>query len=112
MIKKINNESRSQAKYRWLGGILIAVVLFAAGFTAGKMYMVAQIKKVTGPMFVFENGCLNLEKSGLAFPVAIYYAGLADTNNDGCLTKAEMREGRKNLKHDCPVRRMIELSML
>ncbi|MCL2538063.1 MAG: hypothetical protein FWE52_01115 [Alphaproteobacteria bacterium] len=72
----------------WFWKIVLWIVIFAIGFCAGKMCCMKHM--MWKKQFTFDaNGCLDVSK--LRGKMAAKIAA-ADLNNDGCITKVELKE--------------------
>lgn len=91
--------------WRFIGKLLILVIVFALGFACAKMMCACKMQhKMHGdfPRPEFVNGCMDV--SAIRNPQAIQRVALADLNGDGCITKEEFktvkREMRRQMRDD------------
>ncbi|MCL2017439.1 MAG: hypothetical protein FWG80_01525 [Alphaproteobacteria bacterium] len=82
-----------KAKGRGLKKILWLIVVFALGFAAGKFCVSQKHGWKHHMRWSFTNGCLDTSK--IKRPMLAQKILGADVNNDGCITKAELKEWKK-----------------
>ncbi|MCL1786211.1 MAG: hypothetical protein FWG39_03630 [Alphaproteobacteria bacterium] len=88
-------------KFRWVKKALVLVLVFALGYAACFF-----CPKKMGRMMMWKfdsNGCLMVEK--IKCQAMAQRVAAADLNNDGCITRKELREWKKSFKSEkggCP----------
>ena len=76
----------------FLKKIIVFLIVFGMGFATAKMCCMGPRGKMA-PRPEFENGCLVVKCPKMAEKVA-----MMDADKDGCVTRAEFREARRQMK--------------
>lgn len=81
---------------RFLRRLLLALIIFILGFVAANMICGNGPRSMRGPRVEYINGCVDMasvkcEKMLQALPAM-------DADNDGCITRAEYKAGKRELR--------------
>lgn len=79
---------------RFLKKLILFMIIFALGFAAAKMYCCNKHGDMIPMHPEFENGCLVIKCPKMEQKLA-----KLDTDNDGCISRAEYRGVKKHAKH-------------
>ena len=83
---------------KFLGKLIVVLVIFALGFMACKFLgcHCAHKKMKRGGQFQFVEGCLDMSK--IQNPRIAEKIAAADANQDGCITKEELKAWKQEFK--------------
>ncbi|MDL2295907.1 hypothetical protein LJC18_03825 [Lachnospiraceae bacterium OttesenSCG-928-E19] len=86
--------------WRFIGKLLIVVIIFGLGFATAKVCMMKKMHRgmMNGPRVEFVNGCVDL--SSIKCPEMVNKIAMADTDANGCVTREEFKVAKRELRKE------------